>query len=169
MKRFILAALAVCVFVPAMAQESNNDKQLWAKSVLNQPAPELVVEKWLGDTPATEGKFVLVDFWATWCGPCRAAIPHMNEFSKKFKDDLVVIGISGEDEDTVRAMKEPVIEYYSAIDTGERMHSALEVKGIPHVILIDPQGIVRWEGFPTLKGHELTAAVIEGLIRKYKE
>ncbi len=169
MKKLILLALAVCVIAPAAAQESNNDKRLWAKSVLNEQAPVLVVEKWLGDTPETEGKFILIDFWATWCGPCRVAIPHMNEFSKKFADDLIVIGISDETEDKVAEMKEPVIEYFSAIDTEKRMSSALEVKGIPHVILIDPQGIVRWEGFPSLKGHELTADVIAELIKKYKE
>ena len=168
MKKLILLALAVFVFSPAFAQESNKDKQLWAKSILNQKAPALVVEKWLGETPNTEGKFILIDFWATWCGPCKAAIPHMNEFSKKFKDDLVVIGISDESEDKITAMKEPVIEYYSASDPQKRMSNAIEVKGIPHVILIDPQGIVRWEGFPTLKGHELTSEVIAELIKKYK-
>ena len=168
MKKFILFALAVCVLAPAAAQESNNGKQMWAKSVLNESAPELIVEKWLSDAPETEGKFVLIDFWATWCGPCRAAIPHMNEFSKKFSDDLVVIGLSDEKEDTVAAMKEPVIEYFSAIDTKKTISQALEIKGIPHVILIDPQGIVRWEGFPSLKGHELTAEVIAELIKKYK-
>lgn len=168
MKKLILLALAVCIIVPAAAQESNDGKRLWAKSILNEPAPELVVEKWLGDAPETEGKFVLIDFWATWCGPCRMAIPHLNEFSKEFADDLVVIGISDETEDKVAAMKEPAIEYFSAIDTEKRMYQALEVKGIPHVILIDPHGIVRWEGFPSLKGYELTAGVIEELIKKYK-
>ena len=65
-------------------------------------------------------------------------------------------------------MKDPVIEYTSAIDTKSVMKDVLEVKGIPHVILIDPQGIVRWEGFPLLEGHELTADVLKGLIEKYK-
>ena len=59
------------------------------------------------------------------------------------------------------------VEYSSAIDTRATMKNALQVKGIPHVILIDPQGIVRWEGFPLLEGHELTAEVIRGLMDKY--
>lgn len=150
------------------AQESNQGKQLWAKSILNQKVPELKVQQWLTDMPDTKGKFVLIDFWATWCGPCRKAIPELNALQKEFKNDLVVIGLSDEAPEKVEAMKTPVIEYYSAIDTQAEMKKQLEVKGIPHVILIDPQGIVRWEGFPLLPGHELTAETIKKLIEKYK-
>src|SRR6185295_20140152 len=104
------------------------------------------------------------DFWATWCGPCRAAIGHLNEFHKKFGDKLIVIGVSDEPEATVKGMETPKLEYFSAIDTQARMKKALEVKGIPHVILVDPKGVVRWEGFPLLGGHELTEQVIADLL-----
>ncbi|HEY0455303.1 MAG TPA: TlpA disulfide reductase family protein, partial [Verrucomicrobiae bacterium] len=113
-------------------------KQIWAKSFLNKKAPPLAVEKWLSKEPDTKGKFVLIDFWATWCGPCRKAIPELNALHKKFGDKLVVIGISDEDEAKVRKMAEPKIEYFSAIDTKGVMNKKLEVKGIPHVIIMDP-------------------------------
>lgn len=150
------------------AQESNQGKQLWAKSIINQKAPELKVQQWLTDMPDTKGKFILIDFWATWCGPCRKAIPELNALQKEFKNDLIVIGISDEAPEKVKAMETPVIEYYSAIDTQAEMKNQLEIKGIPHVILIDPKGIVRWEGFPLLPGHELTAEAVKKLIEKYK-
>ena len=150
------------------AQESNNGKQIWAESFLNNKAPELYVQEWLSNAPDTKGKFMLIDFWATWCGPCRKAIPELNEFAKKFSKDLVVIGISNEPKETIQKMESPVIEYYSGRDASKTMSGILKIKGIPHVILVDPKGIVRWEGFPLLEGHELTAEKLAALIQKYK-
>ena len=80
---------------------------------------------------------------------------------------MAVIGISDEKERVVVSMKNPHIEYFNAIDTQKRMKNVVHVKGIPHVMIIDPQGIVRWEGFPFLSGHKLTETVVENLLRQY--
>ncbi|MEE1946956.1 TlpA disulfide reductase family protein [Pedobacter sp. KR3-3] len=167
MKKLLFVVLTLCS-TTLFAQESNNGKKLWAKSVLNEKAPDLVVEKWLSKQPDTKGKFVLIDFWATWCGPCRKYIPMLNDFQQKYGDKLAVIGISDETEDRVKAFKDPKITYAEAIDTKRTLYSQLEVKGIPHVIIIDPKGIVRWEGFPLLGNFELTEKVLTDLMEKYK-
>src|SRR5436190_383746 len=162
-------SIAVCCLFVAVVAWARPQKQMWAKSVLGQKAPDLVVEKWITKEPDRQGKFVLIDFWATWCGPCRKAIPELNEFQKKFADKLVVIGISDEPEAAVHKLTEPKIEYASAIDSQARMKKTLQVSGIPHVILLDPKGIVRWEGFPLLEGHELTEKVVADVIAKYSK
>ncbi len=159
---YIIGLLGLLVPVLACA------KQIWAKSYLGKQAPELVVEKWLTPAPKTAGKFVLIDYWATWCPPCRASIPELNALQEKFRSQLVVIGISDEDETTVRAMKSPRIDYAVAIDRKKRMKTQLAVTGIPHVILIDPSGIVRWEGFPLLASDRLTESTVANVISNYQ-
>jgi thiol-disulfide isomerase/thioredoxin len=139
-------------------------RRMWATSFRWTKAPDLVVEKWLTDKPETKGKYVLIEFWATWCPPCRRSIPLLNKFHKKYGRELAVIGISEESEAAVRKLKDPKVEYYSAIDTQMRMKKELGVFGIPHVIIVEPGGFVIWEGFPLLKDYELTEEIIEKIL-----
>ena len=161
------AASAEAAADRAAIRQPGTGKQLWARSFLNQKMPEFVVEKWLPGEPDHRGKFVLIEFWATWCAPCRAAIPDLNRFQAEFGDHLVVIGITDEPEDVVRKMVDPKIEYTVAVDTQSRTKKTMEVTGIPHILIIDPRGIVRWEGFPFLPGHELTDKVVADIINQY--
>jgi thiol-disulfide isomerase/thioredoxin len=136
-----------------------------AKSFLNQPSPTIVGEKWLTDAPDMRGKFVLLDFWATWCAPCRRSIPELNALAKKFKDRLVVVGLTDETEETVRKMTEPRIEYAVAIDTQHRSLSEVGVTAIPHALLVDPKGIVRFQGHPSYLDEEK----LRNIIQQYSE
>jgi len=138
--------------------------RMWANSFRWAKAPELIVEKWLTEKPDTKGKYVLIEFWATWCPPCRRSIPLLNSFHKKYGKELVVIGVSEESEADVRKLKKPKVEYYSAIDTKMRTKKALGVFGIPHVIILEPGGHVIWEGFPLLEDYELTDDIIEKIL-----
>lgn len=140
-----------------------------SNNLYNQEAPALQVETWLSDKPDTKGKFVIVDFWATWCPPCRKTIPELNAIARAFKDEVVVIGISGDKSaDTVRSMKKPVIEYSSAIDTQQRNSAEIGIKAIPHLLVIDPNGKVCWQGFPGDKDYPFNHKVLSELISTYR-
>jgi cytochrome c biogenesis protein CcmG/thiol:disulfide interchange protein DsbE len=132
----------------AVAANSAPAQDLHARSFLNQRAPTFVVEKWLTAEPDLHGKFLLVDFWATWCGPCKRAIPELNGLYAKYKDQVVFVGLSSETEEAVRKLAEPHMDYYVAIDPQRRMSSEIRNEYIPYTMLIDPNGIVRFEGHP---------------------
>ncbi len=169
MKKVLFIFIVVLGAHFAFGQESNNSKKLWAKSVLNEKAPKLEVEQWLAKKPdTTKGKFTLIDFWATWCGPCRVYIPMLNDFHKKFSDKLNVIGISDEPAEKVKSFNNPKITYFEAVDPKRTIYKQLEIKGIPHVIIISPKGVVIWEGFPLLANFQLTEKVLTDLMEKYK-
>lgn len=130
-------------------KESKPADAISDSSLLDKPAPPLEVEKWVGEKqPALEGKFVLVDFWATWSAPCRKIIPQFNSWQEQYTN-LVVVGLSQQSEDEVAGFNDPKIEFPRAIDTKGRMAKAAGATSVPFVLLIDPKGIVRYQGHPT--------------------
>ena len=154
------------VLITTLRSAVGAEKKIWAKSFMGKPAPNLEGEAWISDKPSIKkGQYVLIDFWATWCGPCRKAIPDLNKWHKEFSEKLVVIGISAEKKEKVIKMKSPKVQYYSAVDSHKVMSKQLGIKGVPHVIIINPKGIVVWEGYPLLEGDELTSQVIKDLLK----
>jgi cytochrome c biogenesis protein CcmG, thiol:disulfide interchange protein DsbE len=138
--------------------------KLNARSFLGQRPPVFVVEKWLTQKPDVTGRFVMLVFWKTSSDSSRRTIPLLNSFLEKFHDRLVIIGISDEPEEVMRAMTEPQLEYAVATDTQARMAQTLEITSIPHCILVDPHAFVRYEGSPGL----LDDAKLEHFLMKYQ-
>lgn len=160
---FLFSFIFSITFLNAQ-NNSGIEKEIYAKNFIGQKAPDLATEGWIIAPAKLKGKYVLVDLWATWCGPCRKGIPELNEWHKKYSDKLVIIGISDENKEKVLSMKTPVIEYANGFDSQGRLKKELQVRGIPHVILINPEGYVVWQGFPKLPGFELSAEVLEKII-----
>ncbi len=134
----------------AVKWPKKNTSGLSAKDLQGKPLPaKLGKEKFLGKAPDRDGKIVVLDFWATWCGPCKAAMPHLDDLSKKYSKDVVVIGISDESESTVKAfIAKAKHSYPQAIDGAATVKNALGVQGIPHVVVISTDGVIRWQGNP---------------------
>lgn len=132
----------------AASAEDNPADPVSPQSLIGQKAPKLTVEKWLGDKPTTDEKAVLVFFWTTWSVPCRKAIPDMNSYQKKFREKLVVVGLSSQALADMTDFAEIKIEFPLAIDTKSKFASAAGVTSVPSVLLIDAKGNVRYQGHP---------------------
>jgi len=109
-----------------------------------------------------KGKVVLIDFWATWCGPCVASIPHLIELHEKYHDKgLIIIGhTDGSSQDLENFIKQKKIPYI--ISVGPNIGDAYGVSGLPTVYIIDPEGKVSWTGHP---GSMPESAITEPLKR----
>jgi len=142
---------------------------------LGDPAPDLTLSGVVkGDAVAPSlkesGKITVVEFWATWCGPCRQSIPHLTELQKKYKDKNVrIIGISDETEEQVKPFVEKqgeAMDYTVALDQEKKTWAAYAepfgLTGIPHAFVVDAAGTLAWHGHPMDGMDEVIAKLVEG-------
>lgn len=117
---------------------------------------------YLADKPDTQQKPLLVEFWATWCPPCRKSIPHLNQvYARYHGQGLQMVGITAEDEQTVKEFERQIpIRYPVAINAPQDLYARFGVDGIPHAFLVDRHGKVVWAGHPL----ELTDDDLQGAL-----
>lgn len=106
-----------------------------AKTIQGPPAAEISWEK-------LKRKVVVLEFWATWCGPCVATIPHLNGLAEEFKNKPVVfISVTSENEDVVRFfLKRHPMTGWVGLDDYEVLNQEFHVEGIPHAVIVDANG-----------------------------
>lgn len=155
LRTVLCAALALSLASSAFAQ-----KQL----AVGDPAPGLDIEKWVKKDPVTieTGKVYVVEFWATWCGPCKRSIPHLSSLQKEYGDKgLTIIGVSTETVDVVQKFVKTQgdkMNYTVAVDrsqgTNRAWFSAAGLSGIPAAFIVDRQGKIAYIGNPLQEDFE---------------
>lgn len=138
---------------------------LYAQAKKGQPAPEIKLPDPSGQTLSLhemKGKVVLVDFWASWCGPCRKNNPNLVALYSKYKDqgfEILGVSIDKSKTDWARAIEKDGLTWVQVLDPGGwDAQSTLDygVEAIPASFLIDKSGVIRGVN---LEGRELEATV----------
>ena len=98
------------------------------------------------------GKHILLDFWASWCGPCRMSLPEMRELHALYKDKLVIISLSIEGKGAWKAASATIEMPWlnlNDLQGNSGLYACCGVRGIPHYVMISPEGIVleHWQGY----------------------
>lgn len=154
-----LAVLIAFGSVPAaMAQVSVGDEL--------DPTFKTIDEKVL-TSKELKGKLVLLDFWATWCGPCVDAAPHMVSLNDKYGEQgLLIIGISlDRDPGALKTgIKELGFTWPQVLDMGGQISGQFGVEAIPSMVLLGPDSKVIWVGRP---GELLSEERLAGLMQKH--
>jgi peroxiredoxin len=135
--------------------------------MLGQPAPNFELKTIAGDTVKLQdlrGKVVLLDFWASWCGPCMMAMPEIEKIHQEFAGkSVMVIGVNQRDdaEAAQEAVDSKGITFTQVLDTDGAVGDAFGVTGIPHTVLIDAEGRIQGvhQGFTINLASELAGDV----------
>lgn len=145
--RFVLLLLAVFAV-----------RELVSAIEVGSVAPPINVTTWVKGEPvdlakARGKKVVVIEFWATWCPPCRESIPHLTELQKKYKD-VAIVGITSEEAPVVKRFVNQMgakMDYSIGIDADEKtlpvyMAEYLPQAPIPWAYIVDKAGVVVWGG-----------------------
>lgn len=157
--RLLASTMAATLCVLASAQQT----QKATKLDIGDPAPAFRPARWLKGTPVSQfkkGHVYVVEFWTTWCVPCKEAMPDLSEIARKYKGSVDVIGVDAYEAgrlDQVASFAKaqgPRMDYLVAADgaggkIGEEWMAAAGEAGIPTAFVVGKDGRIAWIGAPT--------------------
>lgn len=156
MKKILMLCLLFSNVVFAQVKNGEVVPQIEFNTLLNAPFKNTKLSN-------LKGKIVLIEFWATWCSPCVAAMPHLQELQRKFKNQLQIITVTAETDKRINLfLKSRPSNLWFALDTGNYLNTLFPHRTIPHSVLIDADGKLIVNTSPD----QITAAVMEKLIKK---
>ena len=153
------ASIALLCSAAAFAQDAKKDDAKIEPMTIGSNAPAPQIEKFVRGTEPKwfePGKVYVIEFWATWCGPCKQSMPHISDIADKYKGKVIVVGISDEKVDTVTKFLDTdewkqKARYNLATDPDRSTHrqymEAAAQNGIPTAFVVK-DGKVQWIGHP---------------------
>jgi thiol-disulfide isomerase/thioredoxin len=166
MKRigFLLLLLAGGVACSARQTTVDGVPQLSEHPLRGAPAPELDLPIVHGAPPDTgratlaaySGRVLMLDFWATWCEPCKKSFPHYQQLAARYPDRIAVLGVSEDDHSAGIAQfaAETGAGFPLAWDQGKSLAPRYRLTGMPTLFIIDQQGVIRFVKTGYLAGDE---------------
>ena len=121
---------------------------------LGDTAPALNVKEWIvgsavNPSVGDDKTIYVVEFWATWCPPCRRSIPHLKKLHEQYTGrNVVILGLSNEKADVVKPFVEQNKMTYHVGIVPNATGESYGVSGIPHAFVVDAKGKIIWEGHP---------------------
>jgi cytochrome c biogenesis protein CcmG, thiol:disulfide interchange protein DsbE len=115
---------------------------------IGSPAPDFSINLLNGDTfnlKENQGRTILLNFWATWCAPCRLEMPVFQEYYQQARDDLLIAAINNAEEQTIvqEYVDELGLSFPILLDDDASIQRLYRVRGYPTTLLIDSQGIIQ--------------------------
>jgi thiol-disulfide isomerase/thioredoxin len=185
----LAATLGLAMTTGALAQNAAPTAEPAKTLAIGDKAPKIDIEHWVLKGKDVkpfktfeDGKVYVVEFWATWCGPCRMSMPHMTELQHKYADyDVTIVGVSDEPLETVTTFLDKVdtrvnkkwsevIGYTLCTDPDVSVKNdyfkAAGLRGIPSAFIVGKDGHVEWIGHPMQMDEPLDRIVRDDWDRK---
>jgi DsbE subfamily thiol:disulfide oxidoreductase len=161
----ILVYLVAHLQAPLGVEDIYPDPSGKSNLVIGTPAPDFELESISGvliKLSDYQGKVVLVNFWATWCAPCRLEMPLFQSHLEQNPHDLVILAINAQDsrKEVAEFMEEMELTFEALIDIDGKVHRDYHVRGFPTTYILDRNGV--------LKFHHV-GLLVEGQLTKYLE